>query len=511
MSKLKQNLKKSLFNKSFALCSAVTLATVTVMGALIIGFSASYFSDSAQKTLSKNAEQAAAITLSGMADYNYTKVPVATVQNGYKIIAATTDTEIFLVNLDGKTLICSEGEVCNHRTYSIPEDVMTAAVTGGYSGNGTLGGIYKSSYYTVGVPIAYNGEVLAVLFASTEATDVWYFIMDLMDIIFFCALIATAVSSVAIYFVTNKMTLPLRQMAAAAKSFSTGDFSVRVPADGDDEIAQLARSFNHMADSMADLESVRRSFVANVSHELKTPMMTIGGFIDGILDGTVPEEKRNQYLQIVSEEVKRLSRMVKSMLSIARIEAGDMKINPTEFDVNELVCRTVFAFEQKIEEKNLEITGLESDEVFVNADNDLIHQVVYNLIDNAVKFVNEGGCISFSYEQKDGKVFVSVRNTGAGIAQQELPRLFDRFYKTDKSRSLDKTGVGLGLYIVQTIVNQHRGDLLVKSVEGEYTEFTFSVPAVQKNLKDKSKRRIAEENKIEEQSDEKSENCSTEV
>ena len=195
------------------------------------------------------------------------------------------------------------------------------------------------------------------------------------------------------------------------------------------------------------------------------------------MDGTVPKEKRRQYLETVSDEVKRLSRMVRSMLSIARIEAGDMKINPTNFDINDLVCRTVFAFEQKIEGKSLEIVGLESDEIYVYADNDLIHQVIYNLIDNAVKFVNEGGCISFSFTQKDGKVFVSIKNPGVGIAQQELPRLFDRFYKTDKSRSLDKTGVGLGLYIVQTIINQHKGDLIVQSVEGEYTEFTFSVPA----------------------------------
>lgn len=494
MSKLKQSLKKSLFNRYFAICSAVILATITLMGGLVIGFSATYFSESSQETLRKNAEQAAQITLSGMEDYGYQKIPVSTVQNGYRIISATTESHIFLVNLDGKTLICSEGENCNHRTYSIPSDVMEKAIAEEYDGSGTLGGIYDASHYTVGIPITHDGEILAVLFASTEATDVWYFIMDLMDIIFFCALIATVLSSVAIYFVTNKMTRPLREMAAAAKSFSTGDFTVRVHAEGEDEIAQLARSFNHMADSVADLESVRRSFIANVSHELKTPMMTIGGFIDGILDGTVPAEKHRQYLEIVSEEVKRLSRMVKSMLSIARIEAGDMKINPTNFDINELVCRTVFAFEQKIEEKNLEIMGLESDEVYVSADNDLIHQVIYNLVDNAVKFVSEGGCISFSYAIKDGNVFVSVRNTGAGIAQQELPRLFDRFYKTDKSRSLDKTGVGLGLYIVQTIVNQHKGDLLVTSVEGEYTEFTFSVPAADpKTVKEMNKRRIIDE------------------
>lgn len=494
MSKFKQSLKKSLFNRYFAICSAVILATVSLMGGLVIGFSATYFSETSQASLRKNAEQAAQITLAGMADYGYMKVPVATVQNGYRIISATTESDIFLVNLDGKTLICSEGENCNHRTYSISEDIMEKAVSGEYDGSGTLGGIYETSHYTVGIPIKHNEETLAVLFASTEATDVWYFIMDLMDIIFFCALIATVLSSVAIYFVTNKMTRPLREMAAAAKSFSTGDFTVRVQTEGEDEIAQLARSFNHMADSVADLESVRRSFIANVSHELKTPMMTIGGFIDGILDGTVPEEKRRQYLEIVSEEVKRLSRMVKSMLSIARIEAGDMKLNPTVFDINELVCRTVFAFEQKIESKKLEIMGLESDEVYVNADNDLIHQVIYNLIDNAVKFVDDGGCISFAYAAKDGKVFVSVRNTGAGIPQQELPRLFDRFYKTDKSRSLDKTGVGLGLYIVQTIVNQHKGDLLVKSAEGEYTEFTFSVPAADsKAVKELNKRRLADE------------------
>ena len=336
---------------------------------------------------------------------------------------------------------------------------------------------------------------MAVVFVSADASDRLFYVMDIMDIIFFCALIATVLSSVAIYFVTNKLTKPLRIMAAATKSFSEGDFTVRVPVEGEDEIAQLAVSFNHMADSLADLESVRRSFVANVSHELKTPMMTIGGFIDGILDGTVPPEKQHQYLETVSEEVKRLSRMVKSMLSIARIEAGDTKISPTNFDINELVCRTVFAFEQKIEGKNLQIMGLGSDEAYVFADNDLIHQVIYNLIDNAVKFCNEGGCISFSYKTEDGKVFVSIRNTGEGIAQNELPRLFDRFYKTDKSRSLDKTGVGLGLYIVQTIVNQHKGDLIVQSVEGQYTEFTFSVPASDpKAVKEqRSKRRGAEE------------------
>ncbi len=475
MAKRKKSPRKSIFNRYFAICSAVIFAIITLMGILILTFSASYLEDMNKDNLRKTAYQVELITLANMAKYDYQKVSIAALQTSYNVISNTTDSIVFLVNMDGKTLVCSEDSNCNHKTYTVDEKIMEKALTGEYGESGTFGGIYKSTYYTVGIPIVYNSTAMAVVFVSAEITDHLLYIIDLMDIIFFCALIAIVLSSVTIYFVTNKLTKPLRIMAAATKNFSEGDFTVRIPVEGEDEIAQLAVSFNHMADSLADLESVRRSFVANVSHELKTPMMTIGGFVDGILDGTVPEEKQRQYLETVSEEVKRLSRMVKSMLSIARIEAGDTKISPTNFDINELVCRTVFAFEQKIEGKDLQIMGLESDEVYVYADNDLIHQVIYNLIDNAVKFCNEGGCISFSYKVDGGKVFVSIRNTGAGIAQNELPRLFDRFYKTDKSRSLDKTGVGLGLYIVQTIINQHKGDLMVQSVEGQYTEFTFSV------------------------------------
>ncbi len=495
MSKAKNSLRKSIFNRYFAICSAVIFAIIALMGGLTLTFSASYFEEINQNDLRKTAQQAELMTLANMAKYDYQKVSISSLQASYNIISSTRDSIIFLTNVEGKTLVCSEDSNCNHKTYNVDAKIMEKAIAGEYSESGTLGGIYSTTYYTVGVPVKNGDTVMAVVFVSTDASDHLFYIMDVLDIIFFCALIAIVISSVTIYFVTNKLTKPLRIMSAAAKSFSEGDFTARVPVEGEDEIAQLALSFNHMADSLADLESVRRSFVANVSHELKTPMMTIGGFIDGILDGTVPEEKQRQYLETVSEEVKRLSRMVRSMLNIARIEAGDMKISPTNFDINELVCRTVFAFEQKIDEKNLQVMGLESDEVYAYADNDLIHQVIYNLIDNAVKFCNEGGCISFSYRTEGGKVFVSIRNTGAGIAQNELPRLFDRFYKTDKSRSLDKTGVGLGLYIVQTIVNQHKGDLMVQSVEGQYTEFTFSVQASDPKVikEQRNKRRISED------------------
>jgi signal transduction histidine kinase len=265
-------------------------------------------------------------------------------------------------------------------------------------------------------------------------------------------------------------------MLDATHSFSRGDFSKRVPVNGYDEVGKLSMAFNNMASTLAVTESTRRSFIANVSHELKTPMTTISGFVDGVLDGTVPEEKRDQYLEIVSNECKRLSRLVRSMLDMARLEAGEMELNPVTLDISEIIRQTVFTFEQAIEEKELDVRGLETDRVMVLADKDLIHQVVYNLVDNAVKFVDSGGYIQFLYRTEPQMTFVTVRNSGEGIDRSEAPQLFERFYKSDRSRSLDKDGVGLGLHIVKSIIHYHKGDITVQSLQGEYTEFAFSLP-----------------------------------
>ena len=257
---------------------------------------------------------------------------------------------------------------------------------------------------------------------------------------------------------------------------------MRVPVDERDEIGKLSMAFNNMATSLAQQETVRRSFIANVSHELKTPMTSIAGFVDGILDGTIPPEKERHYLMIVSDEVKRLSRLVRSMLNIAKIEAGEMQLKPTVFDMNEVVLSSIFTFERTIENKHLEIKGLDAGKIMVEADEDLIHQVVYNLLENAVKFVNDGGYIEVGYVVEPKRTYINIKNSGEGIPKDEISKVFDRFYKTDRSRSIDKTGVGLGLHIVRSIVNLHQGEVIVRSVEGEYCEFSFSVPTAPKVL-----------------------------
>ena len=225
-----------------------------------------------------------------------------------------------------------------------------------------------------------------------------------------------------------------------------------------------------MAKALAVLESSRRSFVANVSHELKTPMTTIGGFIDGMLDGTIPPEQQKHYLEIVSAEVKRLSRLVMTMLNMSKIEAGELKLQPSKFDISAQVFQVFLLFEQSIERKKIEIAGLEDmQSVAVEADPDMIHQVLYNLIDNAVKFTQEGGQITASVLSDSEKVIVRIRNTGLGVSSEEINRIFERFYRVDKARSRESGGTGLGLSIAQEIIRQHEGSLSLVERSGPGT------------------------------------------
>ena len=291
-------------------------------------------------------------------------------------------------------------------------------------------------------------------------------------------LVTDAYGSVVLSIVlTNRMTTPLRRISDAAKKFGGGDFSARVPVEGDDELAQLAETFNTMAGSLEKIDQSRRSFMGNIAHELRTPMTTIKGFIDGMLDGTIPPENQNHYLGIVSQEVGRLTRLIKNMLDITKLEAGEYKVNATTYDIWESITSVVFGAEQRLEANNIQISGFAPTKTLVLADQDLVYQVIYNLVDNAIKFCNVGGEIRFSVTQSKGAVTVGVRNTGAGIAPEALPYVFDRFYKEDKSRGLNTTGSGLGLHICKVLINLSGGKIWVDSKEGEYCEFLFTLPA----------------------------------
>ncbi len=283
---------------------------------------------------------------------------------------------------------------------------------------------------------------------------------------------------VLVYILTDKISAPLKSMISASKSFASGNFDARITVTNDcDEVAELARSFNQMADSLQTTEITRRNFLANVSHDLRTPMTTISGFIDGILDGAIPPEKHEYYLQVVSSETKRLSRLVSQLLDLSRIQAGERKFTMKNFDICEMARQILISFEKPIDEKNMSVNfECDSNNMIAYADEDAIHQVLYNLCDNAIKFSPaSGGELDIRIHKISHSITVSVKNKGQGIREEDLPFVFDRFYKADKSRGLDKSGVGLGLYISKTIMDAHRQRIRAESMYGEYCKFEFTL------------------------------------
>ena len=395
-------------------------------------------------------------------------------------IAESIDADIFIVDNTGECLYCTEGSGCVHHASALPSYVLAATASGEFFESGTLEGYYSEGYYTAGVPVLSSdgGSITAFCYASTHSTFVSEFPITFMKIFLAAAAITLVIVVIFVASMSYSMVRPLRQMSSAAKKFAVGDFSVRLKVTSDNEIGELANAMNYMADSLSASEGMRRTFIANVSHELKTPMTTIAGFIDGMLDGTIPPSRQRHYMTIVSNEVKRLSRLVTSMLSLSRIDNGELKIHPAHFDLFSTIVSILSGFEQKIRERQLEITGLgDFRSIKVYADPDLMYQVIYNLIENAVKFTNEHGTINFAVEETRYDISVMITNTGEGIPPEDIRFIFDRFYKTDKSRSMDKRGMGLRLYIAKTIMRLHGGDIYVESRVGEFTRFTFRLPS----------------------------------
>ena len=286
----------------------------------------------------------------------------------------------------------------------------------------------------------------------------------------------TIASLVAIYGVSYYTMRPLREIGRAAKSFSRGKFDVRVKVRGNDELAELAESFNKMAIAIEAKDEMQKNFLSNVSHDLKTPMTTIAGFVDGILDGAIPPDKQEYYLNIIKNEVKRLSRLVTSLLDLSRLQSGDRKFDFKQFNICELTRQTVLSFENQLEEKKLDVEfDMDDFDMMAYGDKDAINQVIYNLCHNAIKFSYEGAKYKVSLKYDEENIKFTMFNEGIGIASEDLPFVFDRFYKSDKSRGLDKSGTGLGLFICKTIIDAHSQSINAKSEYGKWCEMSFTI------------------------------------
>ena len=362
-------------------------------------------------------------------------------------------------------------------SYKIADEYLTKhSEDGKTSGVGTLGIFEKRHYYDAVDVYTRNGEYFATVYACLPTLFISKQINTIIRSIIYIAVGVTGIAVIASYLIAKRITNPLAKMSTAARAFAEGDFSARVMITGRDEISEFAQVFNEMAESLENTEKTRNDFVANVSHDLRSPMTSINGFIDGMLSGVIPPEQHAHYLRIVLNETKRLSRLVTTLLDISRIQAGERKFKMVNFDICEMMRQILFSFENRIDEKNLDIQfDLESDRMYVSADMDAIYQVLYNLSDNAVKFSKDNGRLVLTAKEENNKITVSVFNEGEGIPTEDVKFVFDRFYKADKSRGIDKSGTGLGLYISKKIIEAHKERIFVEGEYQSYCRFSFTL------------------------------------
>lgn len=340
---------------------------------------------------------------------------------------------------------------------------------------GSLKEIITAPVLTVGMPVVINDRVQAAVLLHSPLDDIKKALRKVYLVIWMSAFFTMLFSAYVIYYFSDRSLIkPLAKINDIAKSITKGEFEKRVEIDSDDEIGELADSFNYMADSLQNLESMRRSFIANISHELRSPMTSINGFIIGMIDGTIPQDKWQYYLGIVGGEIKRLTRLINDTLDLARLESGEFSLKVGHFDLNKLITERVITFEERITQSkiNMDVILIEN-KVMVVGDRDRIDQVITNLLDNAIKFTPKGGTIKIKTQIRDSKVVIGVFNSGSTIPKEEIKYIWDRFHKVDKARSKGG-GTGLGLSIARQIINQHNETIWVESYELG-TEFSFTL------------------------------------
>ena len=470
---------KSIFLRNFIATALLVFVSFLIIALAFVGIGRSYVISDYRSGMENSAKEvartAAAIARGDSLSSWVLRMSISS-------IGQSTGDHVFIADDKGVIVSCSDRTpVCEHMGQQLSEELIAQIGPGPYDQLTDLGGLYHSRRYVTAMPIVApeDGTLLGYAFVSNQVDkmlDAWSTFLMIATVVgvgvFFAALLVTLIYS-------RHMAKPLDEMAAASRKFARGDFSVRVrqTEDPTDEMGALIDSFNKMADSLEQSEQRRSEFIGNISHELRTPMTTIAGFADGILDGTIPPEDERKYLISIRDETRRLSRLVKDMLGVsqARARAADPS-HRSVFDISELIVQTLLSFESRATKKNLDVDPqLPDNPILVWADKDAITQVIYNLLDNAVKFASPGSCLILKLYKDNGKAYVSIKDFGETIPPDDLPFIFDRFHKSDRSRSLDKEGVGLGLYLVKTIINSHDEDIAVKSEDG-MTEFVFTLP-----------------------------------
>lgn len=463
---------KSVFTRLFVMYLSILLITFGTIAVVLSKALESYYMNQKvelMKTQAKRiAEQYVIAYSTGVMDITSLKRQINSL-NDY------IDTRIWVINSEGYPIIQSYTDKAIDKI-EIKDDIEYLLNGNSIVVRNKFNDIFNEPTLTVGWPVIAYDRVQGAVLVHTPILELKQSISDVYRVFLFCLLISCLISFILVYFTSKRITKPLQDINDAAKVIASGNFNKRIEIVSEDEIGELGKSFNEMAEGLNRLEEYRSKFIANISHDLRSPITSIQGFLNAILDGTIPPEKQQKYLKIALDETKRLTKLTNDILELTKIESQSIEIVKENFDVNEMIRNILLSLEARITEKNITVKVIFINESsWVYADAQKIERVIHNLLDNAIKFTEIDKSIIIETRQDNNKIYVSISDMGIGINEEQLKHIFERFYKADSSRGMDKKGTGLGLAIVKEIIKAHNESISVKSKEGVGTTFVFSL------------------------------------
>lgn len=427
-------------------------------------------------------QEAALLSANYAEDYYRSKTDssLETVHSHLNAIATYLNTDIWMIDIDGKVILESDKKLMDPKMHShILKDFDPTSLGTSYYMVGNFFEEFDEETLSVIAPINYSYRVRGYLVIHTEMSSLAAEKEELLNIMYI-TLAALLVLALIVFLMIGYMIYhPMKKITKASSEYAAGNLSYQVELDTEDEFGHLADSMNLMARELNEMEEYERKFIANISHDFRSPLTSIKGYVEAMMDGTIPVEFQEKYLNIVLFETDRLKKLTEELLTLNSFGSKRGMLEITTFDINAIIKNTAASFEGRCTERKISIELLfESSHQPVKADMSKIQQVLYNLIDNAIKFSNDNSSIEVETTVKHEKVFVSVKDHGTGIPKASQKKIWERFYKTDTSRGKDKRGTGLGLAIVKEIIQTHGEHINVISTEGVGTEFTFSLPKI---------------------------------
>ncbi|SCJ95122.1 Alkaline phosphatase synthesis sensor protein phoR [uncultured Clostridium sp.] len=463
--------KKSIVRKLIITFASITGGVLTLVGLILTVWISMSYTEERIETIDKQIS----IVEETVRGYLKQENDYTEVEKILTMASLASNTDGIIVDKLGYVYIVSNSKY-NDMKYTkiqMPEDVQTKIDDVKRHGKAvTL--FKKGQLLTYVKPMYSNGEIDGYIIMVPDSY--YNSSKHIMWIIWLSIVSAMIISGLVInYFAKRLVVKPLGEINSAAKRLTQGQVNERVEVRSNDEIGQLAESFNSMAESLEKVDNTRKEFISNVSHELRSPITSIKGFVGGILDGVIPKDKETYYFKIVYEEINRLARLVNDLLDISAMEAGKFNLQKIDFDINGVISLCILNLEGKIKSKGLDVRAVfEEKRNYVIADRDRIIQVLTNLLENAIKYSDDNGQIEVTTYTKGDKIYISIFNSGENISKEDLSNIWDRFYKSDKSRT-NKVSTGLGLPIVRLILSQHNEDVWVNNIDGKGVKFTFSL------------------------------------